>query len=149
MLYKSISADETRRIAADIAAKTAPGDIYCLEGALGAGKTVFAQGFAAGLNYSGEVTSPTFTLLHEYNGGRLPIYHFDLYRLERGEELESLGYEEYFYGSGVCLVEWPERAGCLIPEGAMRIKIAADYEAGPELRTIMINEDNNFDASFN
>jgi tRNA threonylcarbamoyladenosine biosynthesis protein TsaE len=136
MLYKSNSADETRRIAGDIAAKAAPGDIYCLTGELGAGKTVFAQGFAAGMNYNGDVTSPTFTLLHEYIGGRMPVYHFDLYRLERGDELEGLGYEEYFYGNGVCLIEWPERANGLIPEGASYIKITTDYDAGAEVRSI-------------
>jgi tRNA threonylcarbamoyladenosine biosynthesis protein TsaE len=99
---------------------------------------VFAQGFAEGLSYTGEVTSPPFTLVHEYIGGRLPVYHFDLYRLEREAELESLGYEEYFYGGGVCLVEWPERAGGLIPEGAWYIRITPDYDAGAEVREIVM-----------
>jgi tRNA threonylcarbamoyladenosine biosynthesis protein TsaE len=136
MLYKSGSAADTRRIAREIAAGAKRGDIYCLEGTLGAGKTVFAQGFAAGLGYVGEVTSPTFTLVHEYVGGRMPVYHFDLYRLEGVNELEGLGYEEYFYGAGVCLVEWPERAVGLIPEGAVYVRITPDYDAGPEQREI-------------
>ncbi len=99
------SASETKLFAAELAARAEPGDIYCLRGELGAGKTVFAQGFVRGLGYEGEVTSPTFTLVHEYLGGRLPVYHFDLYRLEEADALNGLGYEEYFYCESVCLIE--------------------------------------------
>ncbi len=137
-LFNSVSVKDTWRIASEIAATAKPGDIFCLRGELGAGKTVFAQGFARGMGYDGEVTSPTFTLVHEYIGGRLPVYHFDLYRLENGNALEGLGYEEYFYGNGVCLVEWPERADGLIPEGAAQVIIKADYEQGAEKREITV-----------
>ncbi|MCL2528225.1 MAG: tRNA (adenosine(37)-N6)-threonylcarbamoyltransferase complex ATPase subunit type 1 TsaE, partial [Defluviitaleaceae bacterium] len=96
--YKTATPEETAELAADYGRNAAPGDIVCLCGPLGAGKTVFAQGFARGLGYEGRVTSPTFTIMQEYEGGRLPLYHFDLYRLEGGAgELEGIGYEDYFY----------------------------------------------------
>jgi tRNA threonylcarbamoyladenosine biosynthesis protein TsaE len=109
MKYKSFLAVYIEKIAYEYGKNAKPGDIFCLSGNLGAGKTVFAKGFAKGLEYEGNVTSPTFTIVNEYEGGRIPIYHFDLYRLEGGE-LESIGCEEYFYGNGVCLIEWPEAA---------------------------------------
>ncbi|MCL2361751.1 MAG: tRNA (adenosine(37)-N6)-threonylcarbamoyltransferase complex ATPase subunit type 1 TsaE [Defluviitaleaceae bacterium] len=125
--YISNSPEESARIAAEIAKNTAPGDIFCLSGPLGAGKTIFAQGFAAGLGYTGQVTSPTFTILQIYEGGRLPMYHFDLYRLEGGiAELEGIGYEEYFYADGVTLIEWPEMAPEAIPAEAIRVEIQGD-----------------------
>ena len=124
MIYKSFSGEETARIAADFGRAAAPGDIICLCGPLGAGKTVFAQGFAKGLGYTGWVTSPTFTIMQIYEGGRLPLYHFDLYRLEGGtEELEGIGYEDYFFAGGVCLIEWPEKAIDAIPDTACFVDI--------------------------
>ena len=109
MKIVSFSAEETARIGYNMGKAAKPGDIYCLSGTLGAGKTVFSQGFARGLGYTGRVTSPTFTIMNTYEGGRLNLYHFDLYRLENETDLESIGYEEYFYSDGCCLVEWPER----------------------------------------
>jgi len=121
------SPEETAKLAAEIACAAAPGDIICLVGPLGAGKTVFAQGFAQGLGYTGLVTSPTFTIMQIYEGGRVPMYHFDLYRLEGGrDELQGIGYEDYFYGDGVCLVEWPEMAEDAIPDTARWVKIELD-----------------------
>jgi tRNA threonylcarbamoyladenosine biosynthesis protein TsaE len=108
--------DETRAFGALLAENLAEGDFIALDGELASGKTCFVQGLAAGLGYQGAVTSPTFTLLHLYEGGRLPLYHFDLYRLKTPDELESIGYEEYFYGNGVCVVEWSGLAREYLPE---------------------------------
>ena len=123
MVFKSFSAEETAEIAYKFGQNAKQGDIFCISGTLGAGKTVFAQGFARGLGYTGRVTSPTFTIMNEYDNARLPIYHFDLYRLEHECELESIGYEEYFFSDGVCLVEWPERAEGVFPKSACIVKI--------------------------
>jgi tRNA threonylcarbamoyladenosine biosynthesis protein TsaE len=98
------------------------GDLICLIGELGAGKTSFAQGVARGLGVEGQVRSPSFTLIHEYYG-RLPLYHLDLYRLNDPSELEDLGYEEYFYGDGVALVEWADRVREVLPEERLDIYI--------------------------
>jgi len=110
MIFESHSAQETIKFAKKLGQAASKGDIFCLRGYLGAGKTVFCQGFAQGMGYNGRVVSPTFTIMNEYIGGRLPVYHFDLYRLDSAEDLEGIGYEEYLFGDGVCLVEWPERA---------------------------------------
>jgi len=111
MVYKSYNAETTKNIGIYYGKKATSGDIFCLSGDLGAGKTVFTQGFAIGIGHEGRVTSPTFTLMNVYEGGRFPIYHFDLYRLEDGtNDLESIGYEDFLYSNGVSLVEWPERA---------------------------------------
>ena len=129
--YTTASPEETAQIAANLAASAAPGDIICLVGPLGAGKTVFAQGFARGLGYTGLVTSPTFTIMQIYEGGRMPMYHFDLYRLEGGlEELAGIGYEDYFYADGVCLIEWPEMAQDAIPDSAHWVTIRTNFSQG-------------------
>jgi len=126
MKHESFSAEDTARIAFEFGKNAVAGDIFCLSGTLGAGKTVFAQGFAHALGYE-NITSPTFTIMNEYTGGRLSFYHFDLYRLEGGSEgeteLESIGYEEYFFSDGVCLVEWAERAIDLFPKNVYSVKI--------------------------
>ena len=138
MTCKSTSPEDTKGLGFILGQEAKKGDIFCLTGNLGAGKTVFAQGFALGLGYEGQVTSPTFTLMNEYIGGRLPMYHFDLYRLEGGaEDLESIGYEDYFYGKGVSLIEWAELAGDAIPENAIWIKI--DQVKNPKHRSIEID----------
>ena len=138
-IHKSFSAEETAGIAAQYGASAKPGDIVCLSGPLGAGKTVFARGFAAGLGYSGRVTSPTFTIINIYEGGSLPLYHFDLYRLEGGHnDLEGIGYEDYFYSGGVCLIEWPEMAEGVMRAGALRVEIGADFSKSAEFREIRV-----------
>ena len=142
MICDSYSAEDTENLGLILGHEAKKGDIFCLSGNLGAGKTVFTKGFAKGLGYTGPVTSPTFTLMNEYIGGRFPLYHFDLYRLEGGEtDLESIGYEEYFYGEGVCLVEWAELAGDVMPEKAIWIRISPDLEKDADYREITINED--------
>lgn len=120
------SADSTRRLGAAIAALLEPGDFLCLRGELGAGKTTFAQGLAHGLGVADDtpVTSPTYTLLNIHNA-RLPLYHFDLYRLSGDDDALAAGFDEYFSGSGVCLVEWPERLCELLPPE--RLEILLEY----------------------
>lgn len=118
---KSESEIETKKIAADYAQTVKPGDVICLNGNLGAGKTQFVRGFVQGMGISGDVvTSPTFTLINEYNG-EIPVYHFDCYRLEYFREAVEIGAEEYLYGNGVCIVEWPDRISELLPPGAKHI----------------------------
>jgi len=130
----SASAEETRRLGEILGKRAAAGDVYCLSGDLGAGKTVLAKGVAVGLGVRGMVTSPTFTLINEYEG-RIPFYHMDFYRLEGPEELADLGYEEYFYGQGVTLIEWAENATDVLPEERLDIKI---IHCGDDTRKITV-----------
>lgn len=109
---------ETIAFARDLASRLRPGSIIALTGDLGSGKTQFVKGLAAGIGFGGEVTSPTFTLIHEYVGGRLPIYHFDFYRLENEDEALRLGLEEYLQGGGICVIEWAGKFRDLIPQDA-------------------------------
>ena len=136
MTLESYSEDDTKMLALITAKEAKKGDIFCLDGDLGAGKTVFAKGFAEALGITEPVTSPTFTIVKEYQGGRLPLYHFDVYRIEEPEEMDAIGYEEYFYGDGVCLVEWSTQIEELIPENAIRITIKRDLSRGEDYRTI-------------
>lgn len=107
-----------------LAAEFHAGDVVALHGVLGSGKTQLVKGIAAGLEFTGDVTSPTFTILHEYTGGRVPLYHLDLYRLETPEEVRRAGLEDYLPSSdGVTLVEWPERAGALLPETTRHFRL--------------------------
>ena len=138
MRYDSFSERDTFETAKKIAEESASGQIYCLDGDLGAGKTVFAKGFAAGLGITEPVTSPTFTIIKEYYGGRLPLYHFDVYRISDIDEMYAIGYEEYFFGSGICLVEWSDLIGELIPRDAKRIRITRDLSVGNDYRCIDI-----------
>ena len=110
------------------------GQVYCLNGDLGVGKTVFTQGFAAGLGIQEPVNSPTFTIVQEYDDGRLPLYHFDVYRLGDMDEMDEIGYEDYFYGEGICLIEWSERIREILPEHPIQITIEKDLEKGFDYR---------------
>ena len=121
MEYLSHSVEETEAFAQRLAGRLFPGAVLALWGGLGAGKTAFTRGLARGLGVSGRVNSPTFTLLHEHRGP-LPLYHFDLYRLDE-DGIADLGAEDYFYGRGVCAVEWPGNAGCLLPEDRLDITL--------------------------
>lgn len=138
MIRESYSENETYEAGRELALSAKPGDIYCLDGDLGAGKTVFAKGFAAGLGINEPVTSPTFTIVREYESGRLPFYHFDVYRISDPDEMFAIGYEDYFFGDGVCLVEWSELIDELIPESAVRINITRDLGKGVDYRKIDI-----------
>ena len=120
--------------------EAAAGQVYCLNGDLGVGKTVFTQGFSKGLGIEGPVNSPTFTIVQVYEDGRLPLYHFDVYRLGDPEEIEEIGYEEYFFGEGVCLIEWPERIEDYIPAHAVKITIEKDLQEDFQYRKITVEE---------
>lgn len=116
-----------------------PGELYTLSGELGVGKTVFTQGVAAGLDITEHVNSPTFTIVQIYEKGRLPLYHFDVYRIGDIEEMDEIGYEDYFYGEGLCIVEWADRIRELIPADAKHITIEKDLEKGFDYRKITID----------
>jgi tRNA threonylcarbamoyladenosine biosynthesis protein TsaE len=117
-MFISNSPAETEAIAAKIAQQLRAGSVLALAGELGSAKTQFVKGLVAGLGSAAPVTSPTFTLIHEYPGGRLPVYHLDFFRLEDRQSADRLGLEEYFFGDGVCLVEWADRFPELIPPSA-------------------------------
>ncbi len=135
-IYESFGPAETFELGRKLGSCAKPGTIICLNGDLGTGKTVFTQGFAAGLDITEPVSSPTFTIVQVYEEGRLPLYHFDVYRIGDPEEMEEIGYEDYFYGEGVCLVEWSELIEELIPEEAMSVLIEKDLERGFDFRQI-------------
>jgi len=129
----SHSADQTRRLGARLAEWLGPGDVLLLRGDLGAGKTVFAQGVAAGLGIDEPVTSPTFTLIHEHHG-RVPLYHVDLYRIGGDVEAGDLGLEDYIYGDGVTLIEWAERAAGLVPPAHLAVALRPVAETKRAIR---------------
>ena len=126
--FISNSPDQTKEFARRFANDIKPGDVLALKGDLGAGKTEFVKGLVAGLGADAVVASPTFTIIHEYIGGRLPIYHFDLIRLEDRPSVERLGLDEYFFGDGICVVEWADRFSDLIPEHARWINLEIKSE---------------------
>ncbi|MBS5793430.1 MAG: tRNA (adenosine(37)-N6)-threonylcarbamoyltransferase complex ATPase subunit type 1 TsaE [Lachnospirales bacterium] len=129
---------ETKEIAYNIAKNAKAGDIYCLCGELGTGKTQFSKGFSKGLLIDEDITSPTFTIVNQYDDGRLPFYHFDVYRINDIDELYDIGYEEYFFGRGVCLIEWAELIKDIIPKNAIWIKIYKNLEKGEDYRVIEV-----------
>lgn len=137
---ESFSREDTYEFAKRLGEQVLPGTVVLLSGDLGTGKTVFAQGFADGLGVDDIVNSPTFTIMNIYDNGRVPLYHFDVYRIADSSEMEELGYEEYFYGDGVTLVEWPEMIEDIIPEDAARIKIEKNTEKGFDYRLITVKE---------
>lgn len=131
------SEEETKQFAYEIAKTAKASQIYCLRGELGTGKTVFAKGFAEGLGIEIEITSPTFGIINEYYGN-LNFYHFDVYRINSVNEMEDTGYEEYFYGDGVCLVEWADIITDIIPDDAIWISIYKDAAKGENYRKIEV-----------
>lgn len=138
MIYDSWSEEDTYRLAEELGEKAMPGEIYTLSGDLGVGKTVFSKGFAKGLGVGGHVSSPTFTIVQVYEDGRMPLYHFDVYRIGDCDEMDEIGYEDYFYGDGVCLVEWAECIEQLLPQEVCRINIQKDLQKGLAYRRIEI-----------
>ncbi len=133
------SAKETYQIGKELGMCAQAGQVYCLNGDLGVGKTVFTQGFAEGLEITDPVNSPTFTIVQVYEQGRVPLYHFDVYRIGDPSEMEEIGYEDYFYGEGVCLIEWSTLIEELIPEYAISITIEKDFSKGEDYRQIEID----------
>lgn len=134
------SPEETFELGKRMGRQSMPGQVYTLIGDLGVGKTVFTQGFAAGLGVNGIVNSPTFTILQIYESGRLPFYHFDVYRIADVEEMDEIGYEDCFYGGGVCLVEWANIIEEILPEKYQRITIEKDLEKGFDYRRITVED---------
>jgi tRNA threonylcarbamoyladenosine biosynthesis protein TsaE len=139
MLKETYSEEETEKFAASLAERIKPGTVVCLDGDLGVGKTVFAKGFASGLGIKESVVSPTFTILHGYEGGKMPLWHFDVYRISDVDEMDEIGYEDCFYGDGVSLVEWASRIGEIIPQDAVRVKIEKNPEKGFDYRKITVS----------
>lgn len=135
---ESYCAADTFKIGKELGCKALPGQVYCLDGELGVGKTVFTQGFASGLGITETVNSPTFTILQEYREGKMPFYHFDVYRIIDVEEMEEVGYSDYFYGDGVCLVEWAGIITDILPMERIQIVIKKDLERGFDYREILI-----------
>lgn len=132
-MFISRSPADTETFGRDLAERAAPGSVIALVGDLGAGKTQIVKGFVAGCNCNTAATSPTFTLLHEYGGGRLPVYHFDFYRLENAAELEQIGIDEYLAGNGVCVIEWADRFPDAIPSAATWIELRQTSESEREI----------------
>ena len=137
-VWETADSQETYRLGERLGRQAKPGQIYCLDGELGVGKTVFAQGFAAGLGIAEPVCSPTFTILQQYDQGEVPFYHFDVYRIGHVEEMEEIGYEDFFYGEGVCLIEWSRQIEEILPEDAVRIRIEKDLNRDFDYRRITI-----------
>lgn len=139
-IFETYSAEETFALGKKIGERAEPGQVYSLIGDLGVGKTVFTQGVAAGLGIQEPVNSPTFTILQIYEAGRIPFYHFDVYRIGDVEEMEEIGYEDCFYGEGVCLIEWASLIEEILPENYIRIEITKDLSSGFNYRTIRIEQ---------
>ena len=138
MIIETKNAKETFQLGKKIGKKALPGQIYTLNGDLGVGKTVFTQGVASGLEIGEPVNSPTFTILQEYEGGRLPFYHFDVYRIGDIEEMEEIGYDDYFFGEGICLIEWARLIEEILPENVISVTIEKNPAKDFDYRKITI-----------
>lgn len=138
MKKETSTPEETKELAISLAKEAKAGDIILLHGDLGVGKTVFSQGFAQGLKIEEPIQSPTFTILQEYDEGTLPFYHFDVYRISDPEEMYEIGFQDYLYGNGVCLIEWASKVEELLPEEVIEIKIEKNLEKGFDYRVITI-----------
>ena len=138
MIIESLCADDTFAFGKKLGEAAEPGTVYTLVGDLGVGKTVLTQGLAEGLGITEAVNSPTFTILQVYEEGRLPLYHFDVYRIGDISEMDEIGYEDCFYGSGVSLIEWSELIEELLPERAVHVTIEKDLERGFDYRRIRV-----------
>lgn len=140
MIKETFSPEETLQFGKELGESARPGEVYTLIGDLGVGKTVLTQGIARGLDIQEPICSPTFTIVQVYEEGRMPFYHFDVYRIGDIEEMEEIGYEEYFYGQGLTMIEWANLIEELLPEHYKEIKIEKDLEKGFDYRRITINE---------
>ncbi len=140
IVWDSFSPGETFAIGEKIGREANPGEVYTLIGDLGVGKTVFTQGVARGLGITEHVNSPTFTIVQIYEDGRLPFYHFDVYRIGDVEEMEEIGYQDCFYGEGICLIEWANLIEEILPDHYRQITIEKDLEKGFDYRKITLQE---------
>lgn len=141
MTFESNSDADTRALGVRLGKMAKPGEVYALIGDLGVGKTVFTQGFAEGLEIGEWVNSPTFTIVQEYVDGRLPFYHFDVYRIGDPEEMYEVGFDDYVYGDGVSLIEWANRIEEILPEDTITVRIDKDLIKGFDYRRIEIDKD--------
>ena len=139
-ILETFGEEETRALGRALGKTAVPGEVICLDGDLGVGKTVLAQGFAEGLGIAGPVASPTFTIVQTYETGRLPFFHMDVYRLEDEDELEAIGGSEMLEGDGVCLVEWGSRTAGLFPPGTLYVLIEKDLAKGTDYRRITVTD---------
>ena len=138
MEYDSWRPEDTFAIARTLGESAQTGEVYCLIGDLGVGKTLFSQGFAKGLGVEESVNSPTFTIVQEYPEGRIPFYHFDVYRIADPEEMEEVGFTDMIYGDGVCLIEWANLIEDILPEQYVKVEISKDLDKGFDYRKIMV-----------
>ncbi|CBL24656.1 tRNA (adenosine(37)-N6)-threonylcarbamoyltransferase complex ATPase subunit type 1 TsaE [Blautia sp. 2744] len=138
MVTETRSPEETYELGKKIGQQARPGQVYTLTGDLGVGKTVFTQGVAAGLGITEPVSSPTFTIVQIYEEGRLPFYHFDVYRIGDIEEMEEIGYDDYFFGEGICLIEWAELIEEILPKDRISITIEKNLAQGFDYRRITV-----------
>ena len=139
-VIESFSPEETLELGKRMGQNAKPGEVYTLVGDLGVGKTVFTQGIALGLEIEESICSPTFTIVQVYEEGRMPFYHFDVYRIGDVEEMDEIGYEDYFYGEGLCMIEWANLIEEILPSTRKEITIEKDLEKGFEYRKITIKE---------
>ena len=142
MIVETYSEKETFAFGKKMGEEAVPGQIIAINGDLGVGKTVLTKGLAEGLGITEPVCSPTFTIVQIYDEGRLPLYHFDVYRIADPEEMDEIGYEDYFFGQGVCLVEWAELIHDLMPENTIWIRIDKDLQKGFDYRRIEVTYEN-------
>ena len=140
MVYETYSAEETSALGEQIGREAKPGSVYTLMGDLGVGKTVFTQGIAKGLGITEPICSPTFTIVQVYEEGRIPFYHFDVYRIGDIEEMDEIGYEAYFYGNGLVMIEWANLIEEILPPVRTEIIIEKDLEKGFDYRKITMKE---------
>lgn len=143
MVFESFTTEDTYRFGQRMGEEAKKGQIFCLNGDLGVGKTVFTQGFAKGLGILEPISSPTFTIVQVYEEGRLPLYHFDVYRIADISEMDEIGYEDYFYGQGVCLIEWAQLIQDIIPKPVTYITIEKVLDKGFDYRKITVDEEGN------
>ena len=137
-IIESFSPEDTLELGRKMGKEAQPGDVYTLIGDLGVGKTVFTQGIADGLEIEESICSPTFTIVQVYEEGRMPFYHFDVYRIGDIEEMDEIGYEDYFYGEGLCMIEWANLIEEILPPSYKEITIKKDLEKGFDYRKITI-----------
>ncbi|MCR5396135.1 MAG: tRNA (adenosine(37)-N6)-threonylcarbamoyltransferase complex ATPase subunit type 1 TsaE [Lachnospiraceae bacterium] len=141
MIIETTSEKETFELGKRLGQQATPGDVYTLEGDLGVGKTIFTKGFAEGLEIKEAISSPTFTIVQVYEDGRLPFYHFDVYRIGDVEEMDEIGFEDYVYGQGVSMIEWANLIEEILPENRRNILIEKDLEKGFDYRKITIDDE--------
>ena len=139
MMIETNSPEETYAFGKKLGMEAQAGQVYCLNGDLGVGKTVFTKGLAVGLGITEPVSSPTFTIVQVYEEGRLPFYHFDVYRIGDIEEMEEIGYDDYFFGNGICLIEWAELIEEILPDNVISITIEKDLTQGFDYRKITVD----------